>query len=78
MTNSKHSEHDTEPVCFVILQHLNFKTSQAQLYSREYLNTQRTRNVGLTLTVGIHWRISGHCGHQTAFQSPSDVRDLVI
>jgi hypothetical protein len=54
------------------------KTSQSSLYSKEFLNTQHTRNVLPVLNVGVLRRISSPCRHQAASQSGSDVRHLVI
>jgi len=56
----------------------NIKASQAAMYSMEYPNTQRRRNVRPVLTVDILWRISGQCGHHTAGLSRSDVSNFVI
>jgi len=55
-----------------------FNTSQAALYSMEYLKSQHRRNVRAVLNVDILWRISSQCGHHTAGLCGSDFRHLVI
>jgi hypothetical protein len=52
-------------------------SSQAALYSMQFLNTQHRRNLDAVLTVGNLWRISGQCRHHPAGLSRPDIRQLV-